>query len=76
MLLSQEAVAPIRSAKTLIFQGTIQAQVIVILVDSGSSNSFLNTSLAPRLLGISAVAKPINVSVANGQVIQCQSEIN
>jgi hypothetical protein len=32
--------------------------------------------LAPRLLGISAVAKPISVSVANGQVIQCQSEIN
>jgi hypothetical protein len=69
MLLSQEAAAPVRSAKTLTFQGTIQGQVIVILVDSGSSNSFLNTSLAPQLLGISAIAKPISVHVANGQVI-------
>jgi hypothetical protein len=47
MLLSQEALDPSSSSKTLTFQGLIQGQVIVILIDSGSSNSFLNAKLAP-----------------------------
>jgi hypothetical protein len=47
MLLSQEALALVSSSKTLTFHGLIQGQLIVILIDSSSSNSFLNTSLAP-----------------------------
>lgn len=76
MLLSQEALAPGSSSKTLTFQGFIQGQVIVILINSGSSNSFLNTKLAPQLTGVSKVASPIKVQVANGQLIQCQSELH
>jgi hypothetical protein len=69
MLLSQEALAPNSSSKTLTFQGLIQGQLAVILVDSGSSNLFLNTKLVPDLAGISKVASPIKVQVANGHVI-------
>jgi hypothetical protein len=76
MLLSQEALALVSSSKTLTFHGLIQGQLIVILIDSSSSNSFLNTSLAPQLVGISKVANPISVQVVNGQVIQCQSELH
>jgi hypothetical protein len=75
MLLSQEALAPNSSSKTLTFQGLIQGQLVVILVDSGSSNLFLNTKLVPDLAGVSKVASPIKVQVANGHVIQCQSEL-
>jgi hypothetical protein len=53
----------------------IQGQLVVILIDSGSSNSFLNTQLAPQLAGISEIASPTKVQVDNGQVIQCQSEL-
>jgi hypothetical protein len=76
MLLSQEALAPGSSSKTLTFQSLIRGQLIVILIDFGSSNSFLKTKSAPQLAGISKVASPINVQVANGQIIQCQFELH
>jgi hypothetical protein len=44
-------------------------------VDSESSNSFLGAKLSPLLAGVSALSKPVNVQVANGQVIQCSSKI-
>jgi hypothetical protein len=76
MLLSQEALAPCSSSMTLTFQGLIQGQLVVFLIDSGSSNSLLNTKLAPQLAGVSKVASPINIQMANGQVIQCQSKLH
>jgi hypothetical protein len=45
---------------------------VVILVDSGSSHSFLSTSLAPKLGGESVLPKPLQVKVANGDKLQCK----
>jgi hypothetical protein len=45
------------------------------MVDSGSSHSFVNSSLSSSLVGISSIATPCRVEVANGQVIQCAIEM-
>jgi hypothetical protein len=78
MMLSQEAAmlgsALDSSSRTLKFLGTIQGNEVVILVDSGSSNSFINAKLAPSLAGLSHLSRPVRVQVANGQVLQCVSE--
>jgi hypothetical protein len=61
MLLSQEAIAPTCPPKTLRFMGQIQGVSVVILVDSGSSHSFLNIGIAPLLKNVTPVHKAIRV---------------
>jgi hypothetical protein len=75
MVLSQEAVSVGSSPMTLMFQGNIQGRSVVILVDSSSSHSFVNLSLAPLFSGLSPTARPVKVHVANGQVIQCATKL-
>jgi hypothetical protein len=48
---------------------------VVILVDSSCSHSFINISLALFLSGLSSTLKPVQVQVANGQIIQCDAEL-
>jgi hypothetical protein len=74
-LLSQEVVATAGSPKTLRFMGHIQGVAVVILVDSGSSHSFINASVAPLLKNVTHVASAIRVQVTNCQVICCTSEV-
>jgi hypothetical protein len=53
MLLSKEAVAMGGTSRTLKFLGSIQGHEVVIFIDSGSSNSFINDKLALLLMDIS-----------------------
>jgi predicted aspartyl protease len=46
--------------------GQIQGMDILMLVDSGSSNTFLSSELAARMTGAARLAKPLSVKVANG----------
>jgi hypothetical protein len=46
MILSQEAVSTATSSKTLMFQGSLQGHSVVVLIDSGSSHTFVNAALA------------------------------
>jgi hypothetical protein len=59
MLLSQEAVTPSSNSITLKSFGNIQGQEVVILIDSGSSNSFVNAKLALMHWGISQLSNPM-----------------
>jgi hypothetical protein len=45
---------------------------ILILVDSGSSNTFISAQLATKMTGVSRLIQPLSVKVANGIVMQCQ----
>jgi hypothetical protein len=75
MLLSQEVIAIAGSPKTLRFVGQIQGNVVVILVDSGSSHSFINDSIAQSLKNVTQVPNAIKVQVANCHLICCTSKI-
>lgn len=66
MLLSAAAVSSSVHPRTLQFQGIIQGQPISILVDSGSTHSFLDSCLASSLTGVQQLHSPASVKVANG----------
>jgi hypothetical protein len=50
----------------------IQGVTLRMLIDSGSSHSFLNLALQHQFQGISGV-RPIPVKIANGNIIHCHS---
>jgi hypothetical protein len=58
-----------QAATTIRLHGQIQQHELLVLVDSGSSHTFLNDRLQPLLTGVQPLAKPITVQVANGQAI-------
>jgi len=55
--------------------GVIQNQEIKILVDSGSSHTFISSQLAASLTGIESVHSSMTVQVANGSKLQCVEHI-
>ena len=57
------------------FKGLIQNQEVLILIDSGSSNTFVSDTVAAKLSGLSPLAQPLGVLVANGSKMQCQSQL-
>jgi hypothetical protein len=75
ILLSNEAVSSDCASNTLKFMGQIQGHTVVLLVDYGSSHSFINSCMSGVLAGVVQVPDPIRVKVANGQIVTCTSEI-
>lgn len=55
--------------------GEIQGRPILVLIDSGSSHSFLHSSFASVVPGVRPLSVPSVVTVADGSSIQCSSEI-
>jgi hypothetical protein len=47
---------------------------ILMLVDSGSSNTFISAQLAAKMTGVSQLVQPLSVKVANGLSMKCQSQ--
>jgi hypothetical protein len=54
------------------FAGRMQQHDILILVDSGSSHTFVSDRLRPQLSGVQELPRTISVQVANGQVLPCR----
>lgn len=75
MLLSAAALSSSPHPRTLQFQGVIQNKNINILLDSGSTHSFLDSKLATALSGVSALPSPTSVKVADGGSIECSSQL-
>uniref|UniRef100_A0ACD6AFV1 Uncharacterized protein n=1 Tax=Avena sativa TaxID=4498 RepID=A0ACD6AFV1_AVESA len=75
MHISQAAVEGSQGATTMRFQGTVQNQEVLMLVDSGSSHTFISTELAERLQATTMAISPLRVKVANGGVMNCSQEL-
>lgn len=75
MVLSAAAVSPQDYPRTLQLHGSIGWLSVVILVDSGSSHSFLDSSVARLLPGVSQLPTSVQVQVADGSKLQCTQEI-
>jgi hypothetical protein len=56
-------------------KGMIQDKEVVILVDSGSSVTFIRRDFAMSLNCIPEVVSNIHVQVANGQILTCNSTL-
>jgi hypothetical protein len=52
-------------------QGICQGQSISILIDSGSTHSFVSDSAAAHLKGASRLLSPVSVKVADGSRVPC-----
>ncbi|WVZ91209.1 hypothetical protein U9M48_037412 [Paspalum notatum var. saurae] len=61
---------------TLKFRGTLSGQNILILVDSGSTHTFVSSAIAAQIPDVIAVHNPLVVQVANGNQMICRSELN
>lgn len=56
--------------KTIQFRALIGNQVVLILLDSGSTHTFVNQALLPRIkLSADKLVEPLSVKVANGDQI-------
>lgn len=75
MHLSVAVVAGAPAPKTLYLQSTLQDLPLSILVDSGSSHTFISTRLAGSLQCVQTLVPAVQVQVANGALLQCNSYI-
>lgn len=75
VLLSQEAMSDTTVLQTFKLQGSLQGIELMILLDSGSSHSFLNSAHISSLTGISSLLHPMTVKVENGGLLQCTHEL-
>lgn len=73
--ISKEAVHGDENARTFRLQCTVQNIVVVMLIDSSSSSCFISEELARRLKGVQLSIKPVRVRVANGEVLDCATEL-
>jgi hypothetical protein len=71
----EEALAGTEGPRTMKIQGAIQGKSVLILVDSGSTNTFLSSKLASQLSGVQPLPKPVHVQVGNGGILTCASFI-
>jgi hypothetical protein len=63
-------VQSVEAVHTMKFQGLIGLEVL-ILIDSGSSHSFLSTRLATRLFGVTDLPQSSRVRVADESCMSC-----
>jgi hypothetical protein len=73
--LSVHAIQGTTTAQTMCLQGIIQSYDILILVDSGSSCSFISSSVMPQLSNLIQLPVSFQVKVANGQMLSCETEL-
>ncbi|CAN6322178.1 unnamed protein product [Urochloa humidicola] len=74
LTLSLAALDGIPAPRTMCLLGCVQGHQVRILVDSGSSHTFVSSQLASQLKGVSATDCPLKVQVANGSILQCSSQ--
>lgn len=62
--------------QTVHLHGSIQGQKVLMLIDSGSSHSFISGTLAARLEGVVAAKHPLRVQIADGGQLCCAQEVS
>jgi hypothetical protein len=71
LMLSEAVAVGVEYPKSMRLKGQIQGHEMLILVDSGSSNTFLEIVLVIQLSGVSQFPLPLSVKVANGVPMEC-----
>lgn len=75
-MLSAHALSGTESPATIRVPVTVGDQMMLLLLDSGSTHSFINTNFA-QSIGLSTVPIPaVPVKIANRQFIQCDSLVS
>jgi hypothetical protein len=75
LLLSEATAIGVESPKSMRFMGHIQGLDIVVLLDSGGSHTFVSSSIAAQLSGLSSLSHPMSVKVASGTNVVCDAQL-
>jgi hypothetical protein len=70
--LSAAATSGIESIHSMRLEGVIQGHAMVILINSGSSHTFVSSKVALQLSGTSPLDNALAVQVANGYALSCE----
>lgn len=73
--ISVQAINGIEGIQTIRLRGFINQIEAYMLLDSGSSHSFINEDVASLIPGWQPLLTPVHVKVANGHVIHCTHEL-
>jgi hypothetical protein len=73
--LSEAVVSGKQSSQSMQLLRTIQGQSVLILVDSGSSHSFVSRSVAIELEGATTLSPALTVQIANGARVFCDTQL-
>jgi len=60
MAISQQALLGTESANSLRLRGRMQGTKLLMLVDSGSTHSFLDTQVGLQLSGVTQLSNPVD----------------
>jgi hypothetical protein len=61
--------------KALQLKALVKNQALVVLIDSGSSHTFLNSSISCKMKLTQTHIRLMYVTVANGETLACHSEV-
>jgi hypothetical protein len=75
MTLSQAAAVGSTAPKTVQFLGQIQGLELLVLLDSGSSHSFISHQVVVHLQGLTPLSTCLSVKVADGAQLHCTHEL-
>jgi len=73
--LSQSAAVGVPGKKTIKLHGIVKDQELLILIDSGSTCTFISNKMATALNCVLMPAPPIQVAVANGDKLQSNHQV-
>lgn len=75
MAISCNAASGGNTPEVLQLQAWLQGREIFLLIDSGSTTSFVSQTLAESLRGLQPLKQSIRVKVANGAELKCSQEL-
>lgn len=70
------AVSGLEGPRTIRLRDMIQKREVSMLIDSGSSHSFVNKNCPGHLSGICRTHKPLTVKIADGGTLTCNQEMS
>ena len=73
MEISLHALRGVVTSKIIKVEGRASDSSLIILIDSGSTHSFLDEEVAKKLRCHLTSTQPLSVTVANGQKVLCKS---
>lgn len=76
LALSVSALKGTSPVNAIHFQGSVQGVPARILIDLGSSHTFVSRTFAAALQGQSELPSPLQVKIADGQFMTCTSEFS
>ena len=75
LAISQQALNGTESRKSIRLKGWIQGTELLMLVDSGSTNSFIDEQIGNKLNGVEVLQKPLRVQIVDGGQLECTKVI-